>query len=95
MSIKEAYENKLQAQLDLWRAEADKLQAKARGAGADTQIKMNEEAEALRARIDKAQTKLNGLKDSGTEALDDLKGGFEQSWADLGDAVKSAVNRFG
>lgn len=94
MSMKAAYEKKLQAQLDKWRAEADKLQAKAREASAETQIKMNAEAQALKARIDKAQTKLDGLKASGEGALKDLKSGLEQSWSDLGQAVNNAINRF-
>ena len=38
MSKKEAYERKLQAQLNEWSAEIDRLQAKAQGASADLQI---------------------------------------------------------
>ena len=36
---KETYQNKLQAQLDQWKAEIDKLQAQSREASADMQIK--------------------------------------------------------
>ena len=42
MSMKEAYEQKLQAQLDEWSAEIDKLKAKADGAEALSLIHISE-----------------------------------------------------
>lgn len=94
MGTKEIYEDKLQAQLDVWRAELDKLKAQARVAETGLQLKMNEQAVALGDRVDKAQVKLDELKAQTEDASGDLMAGVERSWLDLTDAFKNASNRF-
>ena len=51
MGMKEAYEKKLQAQLDEWGAEIDKLKAKADKAEADAQLDYYKEIEELRTKL--------------------------------------------
>ena len=94
MSLKSAYEQKLEAQLDERCAEVRKLEAKAREANADMQIQIDKETQDIKKQIDVAQQKLNTLKASGEDALDDLKGGLDRSWAELSTAVKEAAHRF-
>ncbi|KHE91831.1 MAG: hypothetical protein K8F52_03055 [Candidatus Scalindua rubra] len=50
MDDKELYQQKKQAQLDEWKAEIDKLKAKASGASADVQLEMNKQSRRLKAR---------------------------------------------
>lgn len=94
MSIKEAYEQKLQAQLDEWSAEIDKLKAKADSAEADAQLEYYKRIEELRSMQETAANKLTGLKDAGDDAWEDLKAGIESAWDSLGNALKSAASRF-
>ncbi|MCB2184195.1 MAG: coiled coil domain-containing protein [Desulfobulbaceae bacterium] len=94
MSKKEAYEKKLQAQLDEWEAEIDKLKAKADKAQADAQIDYNEEIEELRAMHAEAKGKLAELRKAGDDAWKDLKMGIESAKDSLGTALKSAFSRF-
>jgi hypothetical protein len=52
MTDKELYQQKKQAQLDEWRAEVNKLKARASGASADAQLEMNKQIKALESRIE-------------------------------------------
>ncbi|NNE39147.1 MAG: hypothetical protein HKN08_12645, partial [Gammaproteobacteria bacterium] len=62
MDDKEAYEAKLQAQIDLWQAEIDKLKAKAMDAGADASLKLNEQLHQLLEYQKENQEKLEQLR---------------------------------
>ena len=94
MSMKEAYEQKLQAQLDEWSAEIDKLKAKADSAEADAQLVYYKKIEELRSMQETAANKLIELKDAGDDAWEDLKAGIGSAWDSLGNALKSAASRF-
>lgn len=94
MSMKEAYEKKLQSHLDEWGAEIDKLKAKADSAEADTQLEYYKQIEALRSKQESANKKLAELKEAGDDAWEDLKSGLDSAWDSLSIAVKSAKSRF-
>jgi DNA repair exonuclease SbcCD ATPase subunit len=94
MSMKDAYEQKLQAQLDEWGAEIDKLKAKADNAEADAQLEYYKHIEELRSMQETANNKLAELKDAGDDAWEDLKAGIDSAWYSLGNALKSAASRF-
>lgn len=94
MGIKEAYEQKLQAQLDEWKADIDKLKAKANEADADAQIEYYNQIDELRAMQETARNKLTELKESSDDAWEDLKAGIESARTSLGNALKSAKSRF-
>ncbi|MFO8163785.1 MAG: hypothetical protein R6T98_04555 [Desulfatiglandales bacterium] len=94
MSMKDAYEQKLQAQLDEWGAEIDKLKAKADNAEADTQLKYYKQIEELQSMKETATNKLAELKDAGDDAWEDLKAGIDSAWDSLGNALKSSASRF-
>ena len=94
MSMKEIYQKKLQAQLDEWSAEIDKLKAKADRAEADAQLEYYKEIEELRSMQEAASSKLVELKDASDDAWEDLKAGMDSSWNMVGNALKSAASRF-
>ena len=94
MSMKEAYEKKLQAQLDEWSAEIDRLKAKADKAEADAQLDYYKKIEELRVLQEQARDKLVELEAATDEAWEDLKAGIESAWDSLSVAVRSAVSRF-
>lgn len=94
MSEKEAYEKKLQAQLDEWGAEIDRLKAKADAAGADAQLEYNKQLDELRSKRAAANEKLAELKATSGDAWEDLKDGITKAWGSLSDAMKSAKDRF-
>jgi chromosome segregation ATPase len=94
MSMKEAYEKKLQGHLSEWRADIDKLKAKAEQSEGDAQIAYYKELEDLRTQQEKARDKLDDLRDAGENAWEDMKAGLDKSWDDLGDAMNKALARF-
>jgi uncharacterized phage infection (PIP) family protein YhgE len=94
MSKKEIYQKKLQAQLDEWSAEVDKLKAKADLAQDDAQLDYHKEIEKLRAMQETGSSKLAELKDASDEAWEDLKVGMDSARNSIGNALKSANSRF-
>jgi hypothetical protein len=94
MSKKQAYEKKLQAQLDEWSADIDKLKAKADAAAADEQLEYYKQIEQLQSMKDTANKKLTELKKAGDDAWEDIKVGIDSASDSLGSAFKSATSRF-
>lgn len=94
MSMKKEYEKKLQAQLDEWSAEIDKLKAQAEGEKADKKIEYYEQIDKLKSMKASANEKLTELQNASDEAWEDLKSGIDNAWNSLGDAVNSAKSRF-
>jgi len=94
MSMKESYLQKLQAQLNEWSAEIDKLKAMADKAEADTRLEYYEQIDELRVKQAAANIKLRELMDASDDAWEDLKAGVESAWLSLGDSVKDAAARF-
>lgn len=94
MGMKEAYEQKLQAKLDEWSADIDKLKAKADSAEADLQLEYYKKIEELRSMQETAADKLIELKDAGDDTWEDIKAGVESTWDSLGNALNSFASRF-
>lgn len=94
MSDKELYQQKKQAQLDEWRAELDKLKAKASGVSADAQLEMNKQIKGLESKVAEGKTKLLQLAEAGDDAWESIKDGVESSWNTLKSAVEDAAEKF-
>ncbi len=94
MNKKEAYEEKLSAQLKEWDAKVDVLKAKAAKGSASVKADYYEAMEDLQKKRGKAKDKLQELRGAGDDAWEDLKDGIEDAWSSLGDAIKNAKSRF-
>lgn len=94
MNPKDAYQQKLQAQLDEWNAKIKQLEARMSQANADAKIQYQEQLEELKAKQAAARDKLDELSAASEDAWQDMKQGFEDSWSRLSDAIQSAYNRF-
>jgi DNA repair exonuclease SbcCD ATPase subunit len=95
MDDKTAYRQKLEARLDQWRAEIDKLQAKAEEAGADARIEYEKQVKDLRRKQEEAREMLGELDEAGEQAWKDLRSAIDKIWNDLGGAVNKAAERWG
>jgi uncharacterized coiled-coil DUF342 family protein len=93
MNMKESYRQKLQAQLDQWSAEIDKIKARADKADADVKLEYSEQIEDLRVKQQAAKEKLAGLLSASDDAWEDLKAGVESAWLTLGEAIDRAAAR--
>ena len=94
MGMKEAYEQKLQAQLNEWEAEIDKLRAKANKVETDAQLEYYKQIAELRSMQEAANEQLVELKAASDDAWEDLKASLESTRDSLSNALTSAASRF-
>ena len=94
MNEKELYRQKYQAQLDEWKADVDKLRARAAGARADAQIEMNKHVRELETRMHEASAKLSELAAAGEETWDSARKKVETTWEALKAGVGAAAAKF-
>lgn len=91
MNEKQAYEQELQNQLDEFKAEIERLKARADKAEEPWH---HEQVEMLQEKHRQAKQKLGEFRDAGDDAWDDMKEGITAAWNAVGTAVKSAAKRF-
>lgn len=94
MDRKEAYAKRVQAQLDEWDADIQKLKAKADKASADAEIEYQKQIDKLKRQREKAGHRLSELKAAGSDAWEDLKDGVESATRALSEAIDSSASRF-
>ena len=94
MDKRKAYEEKLDAQLDEWKAQIALLKAKADKAKAEVKSDYNNTIDNLQHKQDEARTKLQELKSAGDEAWEDIKTGAEKAWSEVKTAYHEAISRF-
>ena len=94
MNDRELYQQKMKAQLDGWRADLDKLKARASGATADVQLDINRHTRTLERKIDEGKSKLSELHAANEEAWESVKKGVESAWGSLKTGFSDAADRF-
>ena len=94
MNNKKAYEKKIQAQVDEWNAEIEKLKAQASQVRADMQINYNNQIEELQQRKKSVNKKLTQLKQASEESWEDLKAGIDEGIDLFKITVDSIISRY-
>lgn len=87
---RDTYLKKLRARLDEWNADLDRLEAKAREAKQDVRSQYENEVEALRGRIDEAQSRFDEIQSAGEDTWKSLKDGAEDFWNRINEAMEDA-----
>ena len=83
MNEKNEYKQKIEAKLELVKAEVEVLKAKAKNTTADMRIGYDKEIETLEKNYAIVQLKLHKLGEVGEEAWDHLKNDIENAWESL------------
>ncbi len=94
MDEKELYRQKMQAQLDEWKAEVDKLKAQITGASADAQLELNELIKSLEGKVEEGKAKLAELANASEDMWESIKAGVESTWDVITSAFSDAVAKF-
>jgi outer membrane murein-binding lipoprotein Lpp len=94
MSNKEECIRKMQAKLEEWNTDIDKLTAKAGEVTADVKHEYREQIESLKEKQAEARQKIEELQQTGESAWGDLKSGIGVAWTGMGKAIDSARSRF-
>lgn len=85
MDNKEAFKQKLNSKLEEFKADFDKVKARAKGAYAEGQLEKGREKqeEELENSIKEARLQLAKLEASGEDKWEELKSEIEDHWEDL------------
>ena len=94
MTDREAFRQQLEAKLDEWDAEIEKLCARAKAQGAELKHDYADELAELRSQREDVARKLADLQDASGPAFSDLKSSLEAAWGKLQDGLKKAGDRF-
>jgi hypothetical protein len=91
---KDNYQSKIEAQLDEWRADIDRLREKAKNAKAESKLKYQESIDKLELKMNEGKSKLNDLKESGGEAWKEIKEGADSIWDTMKATFKEVKEKF-
>ena len=91
---RKGYEEKLDAQVEEWKAQIALLKARADKAKADVKIEYYKKIEALERKQEVAGTKLRELKNAGDEVWEELKTGMEKAWDEVKTAYHKTASKF-
>jgi gas vesicle protein len=94
MSKRDAYKQKIEAELELAMAKLAEMKAHAKSSVADVRIQSARISDDLENRINATKARLGELGEASEEAWERLKEGVEHSWKDLSSAVKDASAKF-
>lgn len=83
MNDKALYQQKMQAQLDDWKADLSKLKARASAASADAQLEVSAQLQEIEAKIEDGKVQLAAISESGDGAWESLKDGAESAWESI------------
>jgi glycerol kinase len=94
MSKKDAYKQKIEAELELAQAKLFEFKARGKVYAADMHIKYLEQVEEIEHKFDATKAKLKKLDEAGEEKWEHFKDEVESAWNSLSAAVKDAAEKF-
>jgi len=94
MSAKDAYKQKIEAELELAQAKLAEFKAQAKSSAADARIKYSKQVDELEQKINTTKGKLKELGEASDDAWEQLKVGVESAWGALSTAIRSAAAKF-
>jgi len=94
METKDAYKEKLKAQLKEWEAQINLLAAKMESAGADARLKYAQELEKLRTMQHEAIDKMKELDAASIDAWDKLKESADKTWDEMKHGIANLFSKF-
>ncbi len=87
MNDKELYVQKIQAELNEWKAQIELFRTKAVSATADAKISINQNIKAFEEKIEEGKAKLEELSKSTESTFESMKKTFETKW----EIIKTAI----
>jgi hypothetical protein len=94
MSNREAYKQKIEAELELIHAKTLEFKAHAKIAVADARIQAQGTIQDLEQKMAQTKERLAELNASSDDAWESIKSGVEKAWGDLRTAFGDAKERF-
>lgn len=91
---KEAYQEKVEAELEELEARINLLIAKAKNAGADTRIKAKNQVSLLKEKYENVSEEISGLQSKSKDAWKEVTNGIDEALDDLKGSVDEAIEQF-
>ena len=91
---KRSYEEKIQAQLDEWRDDIDRLKERAKHVSVESKLKYQESIDKLELRMKEGKSKLKDLAESSDDAWDSIKDGAESIWDTMKVTFREVKEKF-
>jgi chromosome segregation ATPase len=94
MNKKDLYKQKLQAQLDEWQADVNKMKAQLGGASVGAKMEINQELNQLEANLAEGREKLEELSQATEDNWENLKDSLDETWEGIGNSFKNVFGKF-
>ncbi len=94
MTTRQEYQKKIEEQIATWRSELESLQSRAKETTAEKREEFTEAVEKLKTRKQELKVRYSELKEASDGAWTDLKTGLDMAVESLGEAIRSAKDRF-
>jgi hypothetical protein len=94
MGTKEAFKQKVEAEVELAHAKLAEFKAEAKSSAADARIKYALHIEELEKKLEATKAKLKELGEASEDSWDRVKDGVENAWKALSLSVRDAVAKF-
>ncbi len=94
MDKKDAYREKLDAQLKEWKSKIDQLESRLASASTEVKDDLVKEIEGLRQQKAVVREKWNELQKAGGEAWDKMADGLERAAGELRESLDKVFSRF-
>jgi adenylosuccinate synthase len=94
MNTKEAYKEKMKAELELARAQLEQLEAQSKISSADAAMKFSKEIDDLEKNVGEVKVKLKELDDADDTTWENFKEGADNAWNALKTSVGNAADKF-
>ncbi len=94
MSMKEAYKQKIEAELRLAQAKLDEFKARAKILTADARVKYAEQIDEIERKVDTTKAKLKELSEASEDNWERFKDGVESAWGAVSAAVRDIAAKF-
>jgi flagellar motility protein MotE (MotC chaperone) len=94
MSMKDAYKQKIEAELELAQAKLAGFKAELKSSAADTRISHAKQVDELEQKVDATKAKLKDLGEAGDDVWEQLKDGVESAWGSLSAAIRNTADKF-
>jgi hypothetical protein len=94
LNTKQAYKQKMEAELELAQAKLAEFKAQAKSAAADTQFEHVKQVDELEEKVGDTKAKLHELAAASDDVWGKFKDGVESSWKSLSVAVRNTAAKF-
>lgn len=93
MNKKDLYKQKLQAQLDEWQADVNKMKAQLGGASVGAKLEINQELNQLEGKLAEGREKLEELSQATEENWENLKESIDETWEGIANSFKNVFGK--